>query len=362
MFSASSYQIIYLVIVTILTIVICGNYTNSHRNYSALEKGGRVGEIGFVLLLSLFIGFRPISPVFVDMVNYSDYYDAHYGIPYVFNWHTDNILFDNLFYSFAAWGISKEFFFLLISLIYFFCMYLACRKMFPHDSFLVYIVCLAAFSTFSYGVNGIKAGAAASIFMLAIAYHDKIIPSLLFAIISFGFHHSMQVPVLAWIIVLMFHDSRVFLLIWIICVILAALHFTFVQELFASLTDDTGSAYLSNINSSNNTFSLTGFRLDFIIYSSVPVIVGAYMILKQRLRSKEYNLLLSFYLLTNSVWMLCMYAEFTNRIAYLSWFIYPVVLIYPFILIKKRHHSRNLTKIVVYGHLCFTLFMTFIYY
>jgi len=363
MFPAYSYQTIYLVIVTLLTFVVCSQYATSNIIRNGHFNGRRqLIELGVVVLLSIFIGLRPVSPAFVDMMNYSDYYDAYSGMAFSFDWRTDNIIFDNLFYFFSSAGLGKDLFFLLIAIIYFVCMYFACKRLFHGEAFLVFIVCLAAFSTFSYGTNGIKAGAAASIFMLAISYHDKIIPSLLLALVSYGFHHSMQVAVVAWVIVLLYHDSRIFLFFWILCVILSALHFTLFQEIFASLTDDTGSGYLSNTNPYDNTFSLTGFRPDFILYSSVPVLLGAYMILKQKIVSKEYNLLLSFYLLTNSVWMLCMYSEFTNRIAYLSWFIYPVVLIYPFVTFLKGKRSSIPMKLVVYGHLFFTIFMTFIYY
>lgn len=362
MFSASSYQTIYLILVLLLSFIVCRDYNSSRtRRDIKVNNSRRVGELVFVLLLSLFIGLRPVSSVFVDMVNYSEYYDAFSTTLFEFDWHTDNIIFDNLFTLFAALGINKELFFLLISLIYFICMYAACKRLFHKEGFLVFVVCLAAFSTFSYGVNGIKAGAAASIFLLAIAYYDRVIPSLILAIISYGFHHSMQVPVVAWVIVLLFHDSRVFLFLWFVCLILSALHFTFFQELFASLTDETGSAYLSNTDS-QNSFTLSGFRPDFILYSAVPIIVGAYVFLKQKVVSKEYNLILSFYLLTNSVWLLCMYAEFTNRIAYLSWFVYPVVLIYPFVTFYRGKRAMQTMEFVIYAHLLFTMFMVFIYY
>ena len=363
MFPASSYQTIYLILVSLLSFAICRNYTNSGRRInSRIREGKLLREVVFVFLLSLFIGFRPISSVFVDMVNYADFYDTVSTMIFAFDWQAENIIFDNLIYLFASLGIKKELFFVVVSIIYFVCMYIACKRLFHNDAFLVYVVCLAAFSTFSYGVNGIKAGAAASVFMLAIAYHDKIIPSLLLALVSYGFHHSMQVVIVAWIIVLFYHDSRVFLILWLLCVLLAALHVTFFQELFASLTDETGSAYLSNTDSSTQSFSLSGFRLDFILYSSIPIIIGGYLILKHIILPKEYHLLLSLYLLTNSVWLLCMYAEFTNRIAYLSWFIYPIVLIYPFLTFLRGKHPIIPMKLVIYGHLLFTIFMAFIYY
>ena len=68
------------------------------------------------------------------------------------------------------------------------------------------------------------------------------------------------------------------------------------------------------------------------------------------------------YLMTNAIWMLCMYAEFTNRIAYLSWFQYPVVLIYPFLKEQWGVNQYPLVKKIAYGHLVFTLFMELVFY
>ena len=60
--------------------------------------------------------------------------------------------------------------------------------------------------------------------------------------------------------------------------------------------------------------------------------------------------------------MLCMYAEFTNRIAYLSWFMYPFVLIYPLVCENwGTQKYRTLSKFMLL-HLGFTLFMQIIYY
>ena len=94
----------------------------------------------------------------------------------------------------------------------------------------------------------------------------------------------------------------------------------------------------------------------------MPIWVGYYAIYKKKIKSASYNFVLNTYTVLNSVWMLCMYAEYTNRIAYLSWFMYPFVLIYPLICenwgIQKY---RTLLKIMM-CHLGFTLFMQIIYY
>ena len=75
-----------------------------------------------------------------------------------------------------------------------------------------------------------------------------------------------------------------------------------------------------------------------------------------------YRDLIHLYICINGIWMLCMYAEFTNRIAYLSWFLYPIVIIYPFIHENLGHNKYKVFGKTILYHLAFTLFMSLIYY
>ncbi len=54
---------------------------------------------------------------------------------------------------------------------------------------------------------------------------------------------------------------------------------------------------------------------------------------------------------------LCMYAGFTNRIAYLSWLIYPIVLIYPYLDDECAWGSKRYSQfsIVMLLHMMFTV-------
>ena len=281
---------------------------------------------------------------------------------FVFNLKSENILFDNLYAFFCSYKLGWQFFFLLIACVYFICAWKACSKMFRGNALAAFVVYLAAFSTFSYATNGIKAGAAGSIFLLAMAYRDNLKKCIPLIIVSFGFHHSMQLPAVVFIITLLCKNPKVYFWGWAMCLLVAFFHITFFQNLFASMTDERGAEYL--LSSSESIWGgKSGFRIDFVIYSAMPVIVGYYILFKKKLRiSKFYASLLNLYMGTNSVWMLCMYASFTNRIAYLSWFLYPVVLIYPFLnenLGPSRY--RTFSKIML-AHLGFTLFMQFVYY
>lgn len=362
MIDAGLYEYIYLFVVTILTIHQYFKYNRySWSRLSASSAQNNLFAIIIVFAITLFIGFRPVSKVFGDTVVYDSYYQYVFGDPFVFDWGATDITFENLIAYFASQRIEIGYFFALIAFIYFGGMFIACRKMFPRDAAYALLIILGAFSTFSYGVNGIRAGAAASLFLIAIAYRDNKWFSFLLLALSYSIHHSMQVLIVAYIIVSFIKNPKYYLWIWGASFAMAALHITFFQQLFAGFTDDKGAEYLV-FSHDDDVLYLTGFRLDFIIYSAMPIILGYYLIFKRKLQSKQFNLIYNLYVLTNSVWLLCMYANFTNRIAYLSWQLLPVVLIYPFFNEKLYPQQYKHANYIALAHLAFTLFMTLIYH
>ena len=357
---ASIYQYIYLVIVIILTISVISQYDGmDYKKYINHSNASISTLIVITLFFTIAIGLRPLSWVFVDMMNYYQDYQLQYGAPFAFSLEYDNFIFDNILPLFASLRIPIEIFFLLISCIYFGCAAIACSKIFPRDALLAFVAFLGAFSTFSYGTNGIKAGAAASIFLLALASRKNKVLSIIFLFVSIGCHHSMLAPIVAYVMATYYRNPKLYLYAWIVCLLLAAAHITFFQSLFAGFTNEHGSEYLTTNRLDKN---VTGFRPDFILYSAVPIFIGYYLMTKRRISSDYFSFLWCIYTATNCVFLLCTYGSYINRIAYLSWFMYPVVLFYPFINISWSRYQKKYLKQAVYYHLCFTLFMVFIYY
>lgn len=354
MIPAFLYKYIYLLLVTILTLAIV-----KYRK-SLAQCENMLGSLLLCLFLVLFIGLRPHSgQYFVDTANYANWWGmvGWYG----FDWNTQNKIFDNIYNYMGSLFPNATPFFILIAAVYFICILIASRKMFPSNTLIAFLVCLAAFSTFSYGTNGIKAGAAGSLFLVALAYRDKIWISILFLFLSWGVHHSMQLPVVAYVLTLIFKNKNWYFYGWIFCLLMAIGHVSFFQNFFAEMTDEKGGNYL-NWDTNDDWGGKGGFRIDFVIYSAMPVIMGYYVKYKYALKDKLYDIMLNMYLTCNGVWMLCMYAQFTNRIAYLSWFMYPILLIYPCYAIADENHPLVLVRQkVVLLHLAFTLFMVLIY-
>ena len=154
--------------------------------------------------------------------------------------------------------------------------------------------------------------------------------------------------------------------LWIACFVIAAFHINYFQNLFVMVGSDVDDKILDYLGEDLNSFQGArlkgGLRIDFILYSFIPILIGWIALFKKRIQSGRYTFLLNLYTFINAIWMLCMYALFTNRIAYLSWLMYPVVLIYPFLREKWGKDQYKTFRWVAYGHLAFTLFMTFIYY
>ena len=366
MIPAKSYYTIYLIFVTIITLLVYSKYSKKNGNITyPLNKRKQDGTFLLVIFVVLFIGFRPESYVFVDMLNYITFYYAFYkGNAFVFDKEAENLLFDNYFAWVGSMDLGTTFFFVSVAAIYFICTYIACRRMFPQDTLAAFLVFLAALSTFSYGTNGIKAGAAAAIFLMALSYRKNLKICIPLILVSWGFHHSMIMTVVAFALTLVYKNSKVYFAGWCFCLLIAMAHITFFQELFAGIlsdSGDSGASYLSDVNS--DWGGKTGFRIDFVIYSAMPILVGYWAVYKKRLQlSKLYTCLLNLYMTLNGTWMLCMYANFTNRIAYLSWFLYPIVLIYPYLNENWGPTRYKAFSLVMLAHLGFTLFMEFVFY
>jgi len=344
-----------------MTIVVAQAYarrTSEHEQHSAVS-------IPFVsLLLTVFlvfaIGFRPIYRGFVDMFNYNEwFYHLQSTMPvFRWDWSLNNVFFSNILSWCAKTFPTPTEFYLINAFIYFGGIFIACRRMFPGNTLAALLTYLAAFSTFAYAVNGVKAGVAASVFLVALTFHNRKWVMVLLALVSIGFHHSMHVCFIGLLVACVYNKPKFYLGVWVLCFFVAMFHITAFQELFASVSDD--SRYISQ-DVVDEDKGIGGFRIDFILYSFTPIAMGIYAIYFKQFKSEMYNFLLSVYLIVNSAWLLCIYANFTNRIAYLSWLMLPIVLIYPLLHPRFTDGRFRLFGSVILAHLSFTLFMNFVY-
>ena len=241
------------------------------------------------------------------------------------------------------------------ALIYCFNHYIFSRRIVKGYVYVVLLMFFSSFMFYGYGTNTIRAGFAASFLLLALSFYEKPILFFGFILIAIGCHASMLLPSVAMIVAKYNDRKRLFLYIWFFSIILSATLGHYFEILFSSLAFDSRLSYL-NV-AANETHYEVGFRLDFILYSCMPVLAGYYYVVKKNFEDKLYSLLFNTYILANTFWILVIRANFSDRFAYLSWFLYPIVLIYP--LLKERLVGNQEQKIVVivFLHELFTYIM-----
>lgn len=76
-----------------------------------------------------------------------------------------------------------------------------------------------------------------------------------------------------------------------------------------------------------------------------------------------YARLVNAYLFSNAIWVLLIYANFSNRFAYLSWFMMPWLLLYPFVPGRVVRRPRlGFVAAVLLAHYLFTYIMWMVFY
>ena len=116
------------------------------------------------LLLSLWLGLRPVHEVFVDTSEYARYFrEAVYSssVRLKVDW-----LFFFIMFCFAKAGLSVHTWLLFIEVIYIGGTAYAVCKLFPRRSMTAFAAVLVSFSFYTYGVNGIRNGMACSLFLV----------------------------------------------------------------------------------------------------------------------------------------------------------------------------------------------------
>ena len=323
--------------------------------------------LGFLVIF--FIGFRPISGVFVDMLMYDHVYNNIYG---------ENTLYDSrgewVFYLIGTTckelGLSDKMYFLILSFIYYGCMILACWRLMRRNLFLALIFCFTSFSCFSYGVNGLRNGIGCSLILLSITFLGKDKWNLAIAIVlmflALNIHRSTLLPsVCALVSMFWLKNTKIAIFFWVASIFISALIGNYVTEFFVNLGFDDRMEQYANLDQSETITTidqLSGFRIDFIIYSIMPIIMAWYVTIKRNFKDKTYNIIAITYILSNAFWIMVIRSEQSNRFAYLSWFLYPLVIAYPLLRMNIWEDQDKKTGIILLCYVGFTFFMNFIYY
>jgi hypothetical protein len=335
----------YVTLLMVLISFFALQINNKHSNSTTFNLVLMVGLI-------IYIGFRPISGgMFGDMRTYANIFEAYVkGYEGTFD---QDIGFD-WFMQKTAQLINIELFFLLVAFIYVFAHFWASKRFFSNYWHYAFLIFIASFSFWSYGTNGLRNGLAAALVVLAFSFERKKIIAIVLALVAVSFHKSMLLPVIAYFLTFVNNNSKYYVIFWVLCIPISLAAGGAFELFFAGLGfDDQRLVYLTDGNVNDDEFSSTGFRWDFLLYSTTAVASGFYFVILKQFKDVLYQRLFNVYLLSNAFWILVIRANFSNRFAYLSWFIMGLVIIYPFL---KGTFIKNQPKVLGWVLLVYFLF------
>lgn len=365
------YSTAYYIVLVILTWATCIYYvgSNGQKVLHAESSPSQGAAVMLTIIVAIFCGLRQLARDFGDTIGYSrHYYNSDY---YMKPDLSSEWLWQN-FQMFCKHTLQFNVheFFLLVAFIYFGCMLICCMILTRKNMWMGMIFFLTAFDTFSYGVNGIRNGMACSLELVAIALLSNENPkpkvSMLLMWIALVFHRSTALPSAAALFSYYYcRDTKLVLKFWVASIAISLVAGNGVTALFASLGfDDRLSTYHQGQFREGNAeiFSSVGFRWDFLLYSSFPVALIWYLVKIRNFSDRRFAVLANTYLFCNAFWIMVIRASFSNRFAYLSWFLHPLVMFYPLFRLNIWKDQDRKTALILFGYAGFTFFMFFIYY
>ena len=382
---------IYFWAIFIICLFLFFNYSGSNNCDKLLKKNSMVPALILTLFLIVFMGLRPVSNMFGDTWNYAYIYNrmpiqsAIFAVDFDKEW-----LWAFIMNTCKASHLTVSDWFLIVEIGYIGFVLLGSKVLLGENSWLAILFFLSAFSTFTYGTNGIRNGLACSVCIFAMAYGanrnmlQMSIAGVIF-VLAFGIHRSIALPIAAFFVAsYVIKSPKMAIYFWIASIGLSLVAGGTLINFFAGLGfDDRMSSYSQMSEATAHEFSHTGFRWDFLLYSAMPIWLTWYVNQKAEKERALYgetmeemetgvlgagriadahsmrvfNILATTYILANSFWVMVISAAFSNRFAYLSWFLYPMVLAYGVIRLHIWEDQDKKAGLILLAHAGFTLIM-----
>ena len=312
-------------------------------------------------VIIVLIGMRPGTFIYGDTINYAVGFERMASNIENVHLHLGKEwLYDLITYYCAKYG-NLHIYFTVFAIMYVVPIWLALRRIFSEYNFVPFIVVISMFTFWSYGVSGIRNGVGASLFILAITYTDNIPMMVMIALLGAGVHNTIYLMIAGALIAWFWNDSRVYIVAWFTCILISLVFGNSIQAWMAGFADSVAddnklTAYLTYDEQQMKSDGLvvtTAFRWDFLAYSGIGVAIGSYFSIFRNFKDQYYQWIFNIYLICNSFWVLIIRAPYSNRFAQISWFILPIVLIYPFM---RERFWVNQEKMLTVGILIFYTF------
>ena len=293
----------------------------------------QIFSLALLLIVYVHVTFRPTDyHYFGDTSAYAMAFQkkAFYGTVAI---RDRDIGFEYLTYWLSQLVNLKGYWFVLCSL-YILPVFFALKKRFKQQYAVALVLFVCSLSFWGYGVNGLRNGIATSLVIFSFLVPNNDIKRIPVWIIACLFHQSVMLPIGCFLLTRLSNNPKHYLYLWGTFFLLMLVARDSFSTLLTNIPwfeqDKRMSEYLNmSYKGMEQMFSNIGFRWDFIIYSLIPIIAGVKYIYTYCYEDKLFIRLFNTYIASNAFWLLTIHVPYNNRFAYLSWFLYPIVLIYP---------------------------------
>lgn len=297
------------------------------------------------LVIALLFGFRGVN-IGTDTPNYIYNYEYKFVPMQTFEYNKD-ILWDFVNYILSRFTEDTIVLFSLVALGYVFLPLIGLKKILNENILYFYLFFIISPNFFLFGANGIRNGLAASLFLFSFRYY-KNYKQWIILIISSLIHLSLLIPLSFYFISRYFRNIKLVLFIYLILLIFTMLGLKFIN--YIPLEFSRLDAFI-NIDRGAKSQKILNIPINFLTYSIGPIIISSYFILKKKLYDEFFLRISITYILSSCVYIAAFDLDFAVRFAYLSEFLMPLVVVYPFIKFK----------IIKYREIYLSLFMLFVF-
>ena len=345
---------LYFILTFIVIVYLLGLLKHTYQN--------RLPTVSypFTLFIAVVVFFKVATFPVLEYGDKEVYQDTFNNLSMITLWQSKDIGFSYFSYLIKFLIDDSNVYFFILAFIYVFGYFILANR-FIKKEYIGYFI-IASFLSFgfaAYGVNTIRAGVALSVFLMALANYNSRIKFFSISLISVLIHKSLLLPFVAFYTTKYITKTKFYYYFWVLCLLISTVNIPFVSGFVESLigqSDDRLMGYLADENLERYN---VGFRIDFILYSVIPILIGRMYVLKYYFQDIWYKRIFHTYLLTNAVWLLVIRMAFTDRMAYLSWFLIPILLLYPLFNYEMPINKKKWLFLILLGIHAFTSFMYF---
>ena len=355
---------LYLTLIGVLCTITAFRYIGSSSYSLQEEQQPFITPLLLCIFLVIWLGYRPAHYIFGDTVNYAFGYRRLVPGIIAIDWNKEWV-WEWITMTCKSLNLSVEAYFMVAEVGYILSVLWAVKKFTPINPLLGILFVISSLMFYTFGVNGVRNGLACHLTLLgmAFAFENKYISCFIVYLIAFGIHRSVALPITAFIVGYLFKNKvKYALFIWFLSIPLSLVFGGSAIALFTSLGFDDRMNNYTDANNDMSIFSSTGFRWDFLLYSFFPTLMIWYICIKRKIVDYWYNVLAITYCLCNAFWIMVITAEYSNRFAYLSWFMYPIIIAYPLINLPVWEDQDRKTGFILLAYCGFTLFMELVFW